>query len=89
MRGLIYIWLLRDFIYSTLVCDTLHEIFLSWGACVRKLIYFVDTIVYCFMLKVICLLKQYFENDIKCFYYPLQFKYLRKLIMEFSVTKNE
>ena len=38
------------------------------GACVRKLIYFVDTIVYCFMLKVICLLKQYFENGFKCLF---------------------
>ena len=36
------------------------------GVCMRKLIYFVDTIVYCFMLKVICLLKQYFENGFKC-----------------------
>ena len=68
MRGLIYILFLRDFIYSTFhfVILFMRSLFGRLRAQVHILLLTLSFTV--FMVKVICLLKQYFENGFKCLF---------------------
>ena len=70
------------------VCDTLHEIFLFWApACANSYILLILSFtVLCWKLSACCssILKMVLNV-----YFSLQIKCLRKLIIEFSVTKNE